>query len=286
MYNKKGDNMSYKLIFCDLDETLLDKNRNIPQKNIDAIQKAKREYGVKFVCATGRHFSTTMDIVNELGLYNKENEYVCSLNGAILTENHGNRVLHSTYLNADTAAKLIQFGLDHHVCIELYTDKNTYIYNLDDEERKFVNELDLQFIEVLDKSYDYLKDEHVLKLVYELRDFQYLQSLESKMSDVLDDVIPSYSSNRYMELFSKDTSKGIALEWLANYLNIDIKDTIAIGDHYNDVAMLKAAGLSVAANNAQEGVKEICDYVTNASNNEGVVCEVLEKFVFGEYENE
>ena len=46
--------------------------------------------------------------------------------------------------------------------------------------------------------------------------------------------------------------------------------------------MLEAAGLSVAANNAQEGVKQLCDYVTHANNNEGVVCEVLEKFIFKE----
>lgn len=274
--------MTYKLIFCDLDETLLDKNRNIPKKNIDAIQKAKHEYGVKFVCATGRHFSTTMEIVKKLGLYDEENEYVCSLNGAIITENKKNRILHTTYLDPNTTAKLIQFGLDHNVCIELYTNKNTYIYNLNDDERRLVHDFELDFIEVLDNRYDYLENEHVLKLVYESSDFEYIQSLESQMSDVLDDVIPSYSSNRYMELFSKDTSKGIALKWLADYLNIDIKDTIAIGDHFNDVAMLEVAGLSVAAQNAQDGVKKLCDYVTDANNNEGVVCEVLEKFVFKE----
>ena len=47
--------MTYKLIFCDLDETLLDKDRKIPIKNIEAIKKAKEEYNIKFVCATGRH---------------------------------------------------------------------------------------------------------------------------------------------------------------------------------------------------------------------------------------
>lgn len=274
--------MTYKLIFCDLDETLLNKNRDIPAKNIEAIKKAKEEYGVKFVCATGRHFSTTMEIVKQLGLYDEEKEYVCSLNGAIITENKNNRILHNTYLNSSTASKLIQFGLDYNVCIELYTNKNTYIYNLNDEERALVHKFGLEFIEVTDNSYDYLENEYVLKLVYESSDFEYIKSLESKMKDVLDDVVPCYSSNRYMELFSKDTSKGIALKWLADYLNIDIKDTIAIGDHFNDVAMLEVAGLSVAANNAQEGVKQLCDYVTHADNNEGVVCEVLEKFIFKE----
>ena len=41
-------------------------------------------------------------------------------------------------------------------------------------------------------------------------------------------------------------------------------------------------GLSVAANNAVDDVKAACDYTTNANNNEGVVAELIEKFIFNE----
>lgn len=276
--------MSYKLIFCDLDETLLDKNREIPIKNIEAIKKAKNEYGTKFVCATGRHFSIVQNILKELDLYNKENEYVCSLNGALLTENKENEIIRSSYLSYEDACKIIPFALNHDLCIELYTLDNTYIYNLNDDERKRVHHVGLNFIEMKDGSHEFLENQKILKIALQSCDFNYLQAIGPKLQNLLDSVILSYSSNRYIECFSKDTSKGIALEWLANHLNIDISETIAIGDHFNDVAMLEAAGFSVAANNAQEGVKAICDYVTQANNNEGVVCEVLEKFVFKEVE--
>ena len=46
--------------------------------------------------------------------------------------------------------------------------------------------------------------------------------------------------------------------------------------------MLKASGLAVGANNAAEDVKNICDYVTMADNNEGVVAEVIERYIFNE----
>ena len=46
--------MGYKLIACDLDETLLDDNHRIAKKNCDAIKKAREKYGIKFVLATGR----------------------------------------------------------------------------------------------------------------------------------------------------------------------------------------------------------------------------------------
>ena len=274
--------MTYKLIFCDLDETLLDKNREIPTKNIEAIKKAKEEYNVKFVCATGRHYSIVQNILKELDLYDKENEYVCSLNGALLTENKGNNIIRLSFLSYKDACKIISFALNHDLCIELYTLDHTYIYNLNDDERKRVHHVGLDFIEIIDGSHEFLENQKILKIALQSCDFKYLQTLGGPLQNLLENVVTSYSSNRYIECFSKDTSKGIALEWLANQLNVDIKDTIAIGDHFNDVAMLEAAGLSVAANNAQEGVKQLCDYVTNANNNEGVVCEVLEKFVFKE----
>lgn len=274
--------MSYKLIFCDLDDTLLNNKREIPLKNIEAIKKAKHEYGVKFVCATGRHFSIVQNILKELDLFDKENEYVCSLNGALLTENKKNTIIRSSFLSYEDACTILSFAFKHDLCIELYTLDNTYIYNLNDDERNRVHHVGLKFIEIMDQTYDFLENQKILKIALQSCDFKYLQLLGDKLQNLLEDVVLSYSSNRYIECYSKDTSKGIALHWLANRLNIDIKDTIAIGDHFNDVAMLEAAGLSVAANNAQEGVKQVCDYVTDADNNEGVVCEVLEKFVFKE----
>lgn len=69
---------------------------------------------------------------------------------------------------------------------------------------------------------------------------------------------------------------------LANKLGIDIEDTIAVGDNYNDLSMLKVAGLAVGANNAVDDVKVVCDYVTQANNNEGVVAELIERFIFNE----
>ena len=67
----------YKLIACDLDETLLSMDRSISKKNIEAIKKAS-EMGVKFVPATGRGYNSVGDTLEELGLLDKENEYVIS----------------------------------------------------------------------------------------------------------------------------------------------------------------------------------------------------------------
>lgn len=73
----------YKIIACDLDETLLSDDRTISKDNVEAIEKAK-ELGVKFVPATGRGFNTVGGTLKDLGLYDLENEYVISYNGGAL----------------------------------------------------------------------------------------------------------------------------------------------------------------------------------------------------------
>ena len=89
----------YKIIACDLDETLLSDDRTISKDNVEAIEKAK-ELGVKFVPATGRGFNTVGGTLKDLGLYDLENEYVISYNGGAITENKGSKLslIHIYYL--------------------------------------------------------------------------------------------------------------------------------------------------------------------------------------------
>ena len=65
----------------------------------------------------------------------------------------------------------------------------------------------------------------------------------------------SYSSNRYIEFNHQGVNKGQGLKKLAELLHVDIKDTIAIGDNFNDLSMIKVAGLGVGVQNTVEEMK-------------------------------
>ena len=281
MYNI---DMSYRCILCDLDETLLDNKKNIHMDNVNSIHGLK-EKNVKFVCSTGRHYSAIASILKTLDLYNKENEYIVSLNGALIVECKDHKVLYSSTFSGLKAMDIVKFACIHDLCMELYTPNNIYIYNLNDDERARVNKAGLSFIEMDDWNVDVLNHEDVLKIALQSCDYPFLLSLKDEASSIIDDTIGfTFSSNRYMEFNASSTSKGAALKWLANYLKIGIDETIAIGDHLNDVSMLEVAGLSVAVSNAQDEVKKICDVITDRSNNEGAIAEVINKYVGGLYE--
>ena len=131
-----------------------------------------------------------------------------------------------------------------------------------------------------ENTMDFLKDTPISKILYQNIDVPYLMSLEPKMESIVKgECAVSYSSNRYMEFNKIGVDKGQGLHKLAEILGIDISETIAVGDNYNDMPMLEVAGLAVAANNAVEDVKKACDVVTNADNNEGVIAEIIERFI-------
>jgi hydroxymethylpyrimidine pyrophosphatase-like HAD family hydrolase len=73
-------------------------------------------------------------------------------------------------------------------------------------------------------------------------------------------------------------SKASALDVLAKQMGITIDEVMAIGDADNDLPMLRAAGKSVAMGNAARHIQDVCDYVVNDNENDGVA-EAIYRYV-------
>ena len=268
----------YKLIACDLDETLLNStDRKVSAKNIEAIQRA-RELGVKFVPATGRPYNSITGTITELGLVDLPNEYIISFNGGAITENKDSKLLHFDGISFELAEQLFNRGLEYEVCIHIYTLETVYVYNFTDNEKAYLAGR-MAVEEFFDKNINFLKDTKIVKALYVNTDQEYLRKIERDLKDITGDVDVSYSSNRYIEFNHKGVTKGAGLRRLAELLNIDIKDTIAIGDNFNDLSMIQAAGLGVGVSNCVEGIKPHCNYITKANCDESAIAEVIEKFI-------
>lgn len=269
----------YKLIVCDLDETLLRLDRTISEKDIEAIKRAG-EAGIKFVPATGRGFETVDGTLKELGLFGEKDQYVISYNGAAITENAGHKVLDFQPVPFDLANEIYKRGLGYDVCIHVYTENMVYINNLVQEEIAYLaNRMEIREIDY--KDIDFLRGSDIAKVLYMNTDFEYLKSIACELSDITGDLEVSYSSNRYIEFNKKGVDKGNALERLAALLNIPIEDTVAIGDNYNDLPMIRRAGLGACVGNAVDEVKKAAAYVSEKTCDESAVADILETNVFG-----
>lgn len=268
----------YKLIACDLDETLLSLDNTVSEKNVAAIQKADK-LGVKFVLSTGRGYATVQKTLKEIGLYDKENEFVISFNGGAVTENKGNQLLHFHGISFEFASAMYKRGLYYDVCMHVYTQEDVYVYNLNEAEREHL-ETKMEVTEIFDDNIDFLKDQEIVKILYMNTDRKYLEKIEEEVKDLTENSDVSYSSNRYIEFNDEGVNKGAGIAFLADHLGIAIEETIAIGDNYNDLAMLEVAGLSVGVQNMVPELKGKMDYVAKATHEEDAIHEVIEKFIF------
>lgn len=273
----------YRLIACDLDETLLDDNGDVPPRVRDAVTAARKR-GARFVLATGRPYVSTHRTLDQLGILDAEDEYVISFNGGVITENADERPLTSCELDPDVAEALYERGVAQGLCMHVYTLDTVYVYNYLPEERTYI-EGRMCILETDEPTLSFLRDkgEPIVKLLYMSFDARLLHALEHELADigVTQGLDVCYSSNRYLEFNAPGVNKGAGLMELAERLGIAREEVMAIGDNSNDVPMLRAAGLGVAVANASEEARAAAGYVCEADNDAGGVAEAIERFVLG-----
>lgn len=79
-------------------------------------------------------------------------------------------------------------------------------------------------------------------------------------------------SNPYtVDIILKDNSKSQGIDRLGNALGFSLEETMAFGDSWNDVEMLRDVKIGVAMGNANEDIKELADYVTGSNEADGIV---------------
>ena len=267
----------YRLIACDMDETLLNDNAHVPAENIRAIKEAEK-LGVKFVPATGRGFRDIEPTLRELDLLDKADQYVISYNGGCITENKDSRILEFNGLSFEKASQLYKLGLNYDVCMHVYTKDMLYMYNPDEDEVNYSTGRH-EFKIIDNQDLDFLKGQDIAKLLYANVNTDYLHQVAEKIERYTEDLDVSYSSNRYLEFNAAGVNKGAGLKNLAQKLHIDLKDTIAIGDNFNDLPMIKVAGLGIGVANTNPNMKKFCDAIMTKNNNEGGVAEAINKYI-------
>jgi len=272
----------YKLVAFDLDETLFNDEHKIDQKNKEAIAKA-RDAGIKLVPCSGRGPGFLGTLYEDLDLC-KDHEYSILGNGAIVIENSTNKIISCTPLPFDKAKELFEFGLKKNVCVEIFTTDLIYFYHATEESKERVKLFGNNMVYMENEEFDFLKDKTIIKVLFEkVGGYDYFHSFEDELKPIIDNqVATSFSSNRFYELNAFGVHKGIGLLALANHLGIKLEETIGIGDNYNDVGLIKDAGLGVAVANAIDEIKELADVVTKATNNESAIAEVIDTYIFNE----
>lgn len=268
----------YKLIVCDLDETLLDNHAQISKANEQAIKQFVAQGGY-FVPNTGRSFLTVQANLKQLGLIGKKDQYVISYNGGAIIENAANQVLATNPLDFATVKKIYDIAQAEHVSGHIYTLENLYIWHPSRSEKDYLAQRNIHYQLVTDDQLSFLKGQPLMKIILQDDDPARRRALgEAIPPQVAAPLTTTYSSSRYVEFNHVNADKGKATQQLAKKLGIKSDEVIALGDNSNDLAMLRAAGLGISVQNGTPEVKAAVDYVTEADNAHNAVAEAIKKF--------
>ncbi|HAT54490.1 MAG TPA: Cof-type HAD-IIB family hydrolase [Lactobacillus sp.] len=269
-----------KIIASDLDETLLDTDGTLNQKNIDAI-KAATKAGVYFVPNSGRGYESFEDNLIDLGLAQQPHQYKISYNGAAILENAHDRVIATNGLPFELAKSVFDAGRSFdHVSCHVYLLDQLYIYHQTPTDAAYMASRQVPFTKLEKPDLTFLKDRPIMKVIFETPDVPRQHELaDHVMATFGDDVDVTFSSGRYIEFNRKGVNKGRALLQLADLLGVDHKDTMAVGDNFNDLPMIKAAGVGVAVANAVPEVAKQADVQTKATNDDGAIAELVNEYV-------
>lgn len=106
-----------------------------------------------------------------------------------------------------------------------------------------------------------------------------IEVLEMKLLKLYGDILNIHRSKpNYLEIVDKNISKASAINYLQSQFSILTSQIIAIGDNFNDIDMIKYAGLGVAMGNAPEKVKKYADEVTKSNDDDGIA-HIINKYL-------
>lgn len=272
----------YKLVAIDMDETLLNDDAEITPKNVSVLKKAIKD-GVKVVLNTGRSYLSVQENLKTLGIYQTKDQYVVSFNGGAIVENKDLKVVHVEGLAFDIVKQLFDISLRYYPesCIHVYTLDELYMWNVNQDEKDYLQPRGVEWTELQELNIDFLKDTPITKIIINVNDMdKRLAFNEIARKEIGDKFKTTYSSGRYIEFNNISTDKGTGMLKLAEMLGIKPEETIAIGDNSNDLPMIEAAGVGVAVRNANEQVLSKADYICKRDNNHDAVAEAVDKFIY------
>lgn len=254
----------YQIVFSDIDGTLLNDEHVItPLTNLAIKQLQKQE--IPFVIVSARSPSGIYPIL-------EENNFKCPIisygGGLILDENRN--IIFEQGFATELALKIIDFiensNFDMSWCIYSYDRwlvKNRQDKRVQREERivkAISEEANLETISKLP----------VIHKILCICNPEYIDEIEIKLNQFFYDCQIVRSSNILIEITNKDISKAEAIKKYCKIANININNTLAFGDQYNDLQMLKTVGCGIAMKNAPLEIQKEVKKVTDDNNHDGI----------------
>lgn len=251
-----------KAIFFDIDGTLVPFGYpNIPQSTCDALNELKNR-GIKIFISTGRHaeWITNLNGVDFDG-------YV-TVNGAMCLLSDKKECIYKHSVDQEDIARLIPFINKHNIPFVIVpAEGGLFITSVNDIVNKTAQQLHIPNIPVRP-----IEDALGMDVVQMMGFFNQEEQDNSGIFDgTLLKCVPTRWCPYFTDIIPIGSNKSVGIDRIIDHFGIDLSETMAFGDGGNDIGMIKHAGIGVAMGNAEDGVKDVADYVTSHIKEDGLI---------------
>ena len=274
----------YRLLALDLDGTLLNTEREIPETNLRAIEAAVRE-GVVIALVTGRRFPSVRRYLEPLG----PETFAVANSGAIVRRGLEGPILRRSLLPLECAHRVLDLADEEGM--------EPVIHDGPDAEGHLLLRTSARSVSAMDRYLHQTSpppiwveslqvDRSPVQIgftggVKEMRSFETALALGLSASGHR----ASLARTEYpeedlalLDVLGVEATKGKALEFLASLLRIDLSSTMAVGDNWNDLEMLETAGLGVLMANADPELRRR-GFAETGTNDECGVAHAIEMYL-------
>ena len=263
-----------KAIFFDIDGTLIDARGGVPHftpRLITALKNLQKEGNYIFI-ATGRPYAFLQSEIKDFGF----DGFVLS-NGALVF--FGGEIIFKSRLDNATVKKVCDFAVSENIeymlesypqtyCPKGFTACENFFKKIGVDYSKFIREFDIEKIPV-----------SKIECVSARTDFENLNDAYNKM--IATPGLTGWADPfhfKSLELYSDEVSKATGILKVLAHLNIDVKNSYAFGDGYNDKEMIKTVGTGLVMGTAKDDLKQLATHIVPSVFDEGVAVGI-EKYI-------
>lgn len=274
--NKPNNLIAYRAIALDLDGTLTNHDKEVTPITRQALMRAQKD-GAHIILASGRPTYGIAPIADHLEI-DKYNGYVLSYNGGKIVNWQTKEELYSNHLPNNVIPILYNYAKENGYALLGYAGKEIITEMPDNKyvkEESRINKMEIRKVDNLLESLE----SNPTKLLM-TGDASLMIKAEEELAEIVGNRMDVFrSAPFFIELVPKGIDKAQSLNRLLELIGLSTNDMIAFGDGYNDLSMLKLAGVGVAMANAVPEVRAEADFITKSNEEDGVAF-AIEKFCY------
>ena len=272
--NKGGRYKMYHMLVTDIDGTLLDKDRKVPEETKMVLQ-ALRKRGFITTIATGRPLVDAEPVAREINI----NAPLVCYNGALTIDIYTRHRIAERYIPPKLIIKAIGILRKYGYEAGVYHDEVSFVGQLNDKTKWYAGIVRKGRYKTVGDLEEYILSKGISSpKIYGIGEQDEDATVPDGLVEELSENFEATYENVNLEISLKGVNKGSGVKLLADAFKVDRKDVICIGDGFNDVSMLKYAGLGIAMGNANKLIKADADYITLANTENGLL-NIVNKFV-------